>query len=141
MKTKCGAETTSGNPCSTEFGLCDQCGLCFQHCDHRAEERAAAKRKAGHATAKKYKAAGLKPDELPSLESLEAAQEWLEIIGRAVTTGRLTDKAARAAIQAVREWVQAEGARFTNEQLEAVQQRLEAVEGDGKARPGLGVVR
>ncbi len=47
-------------------------------------------------------------NEPPELRTHEDAQNWLETIGRAVATGRLSDRQAQAAIRTVAEWVKAE---------------------------------
>lgn len=56
---------------------------------------------------------GLDARELPPLESHGDAKLWLERIGRAVSTGRLGDKEANAAIRAVSEWVRAHEGELT----------------------------
>jgi hypothetical protein len=68
---------------------------------------------------------GLDPDELPPLDSHDAAKTWLEIIGRAVTTGRLGDKAAQAAIRAVRNWLEAEADRLEREKIREMEEAIE----------------
>ncbi|MCH1571650.1 MAG: hypothetical protein OXU33_05530 [Gemmatimonadota bacterium] len=72
-------------------------------------------RKGGLATKQRLSSPGLDPAELPELRTHEDAQGWLETIGRAVATGRLSDRQAQAAIRAVAEWVRAEGDRQTAE--------------------------
>ena len=65
-------------------------------------------RRGGLATKRRGMSPGLAAEELPKLQSHEDAQAWLETIGRAVATGRLSDRQAQAAIRAVAEWVKAE---------------------------------
>ncbi len=72
-------------------------------------------RRGGLATKRRFSSPGLEPNELPELKTHADAQLWLEIIGRAVATGRLSDRQAQAAIRAVAEWVRAEGERATAE--------------------------
>ena len=87
-------------------------------------------RKGGQATKKKLSSPGLEADELPPLKTHEDAQAWLETIGRAVATGRLSDRQAQAAIRAVSEWVKAEGERATAEVVDELRAEVERVRAD-----------
>lgn len=80
---------------------------------------------------------GLDPEELPPLGSHSDAKRWLEAIGRAVATGRLGDRPAQAAIRAVSEWVSTLGEELVAEDVEALRDRLEALEGELGGRPTL----
>ena len=51
------------------------------------------------------------PDrELPPLDSIEAAARWYEVIGRAVSTERISDRSAAQMNRAVDGFVKAQGA-------------------------------
>ncbi len=87
-------------------------------------------RKGGLATKRKMASPGLKSDELPELRTHEDAQGWLETIGRAVATGRLSDRQAQAAIRAVSEWVKAEGERATAEVVNELRFEIDRVKAE-----------
>ena len=84
-------------------------------------------RKGGLATKRKNASPGLGAEELPDLRTHEDAQAWLQTIGRAVATGRLSDRQAQAAIRAVAEWVKAEGERATAEVINELRSDLDRV--------------
>ena len=87
-------------------------------------------RKGGLATKRRNASPGLDADELPELRTHEDAQHWLETIGRAVATGRLSDRQAQAAIRAVAEWVRAEGERATAEVINELRSDLDRVKSE-----------
>ncbi len=72
-------------------------------------------RKGGLATKRKMASPGLDPEELPELRSHEDAKAFLEVIARAVATGRLSDRQANSAVRAISEWIKAEAERTTAE--------------------------
>ena len=71
------------------------------------------------------KPTGLDTDELPALKSHADAQVWLEVIGRAVLTGRITDRIAQAAVKAVSEWIKAYGEQLTAVVLDELRGEVE----------------
>ena len=87
-------------------------------------------RKGGLATKRKAASPGLDPAELPKLRTHEDAQNWLETIGRAVATGRLSDRQAQAAIRATAEWVRAEGERQTSEVVNKLRAEIDRVKSE-----------
>ena len=93
-------------------------------------------RKGAEATAKRFHAKALDSNDLPPLDSPQAAETWLETIGRAVATGRLAHQDADAVTRAVREWLRAHDAGAVSAQLEA----LEATVNRLKSGKGLEVV-
>ena len=64
----------------------------------------------------------------------EDAQDWLETIGRAVATGRLSDRQAQAAIRAVSEWVRTAGERATAEVVDELRAEVDRVKREMAAR-------
>ena len=96
----------------------------------RKEAMAERGRKGGLATKRKAAGPGLDPAELPKLRTHEDAQNWLETIGRAVATGRLSDRQAQAAIRAIAEWVRAEGERQTSEVVNKLRAEIERVKSE-----------
>jgi hypothetical protein len=79
---------------------------------------------------------GLTADELPELTDHTSAKARLDLIGRAVLTGRIRDKVAHAATRAVSEWVKAHEGQLVSEDVEALRSRLEELERE-LGRPAL----
>lgn len=121
MAKQCGHEKDDGDRCEVGFGLCPDCGKCWTHCPHREKERQEARSRGGKETRKRYGADGLRDEELPPLEDVEAAERWLEIIARAVGAGRLSYKDGTAMVKAVKEFLRA------RERREALEKQLEEV--------------
>lgn len=126
MSSICGHEKSDGGTCEAGFGLCPDCGKCWSHCPHREEERQEARKRGGEATRKRYGAEGLRDEELPPLDGPEAAERWLEIIGRAVGTGRLSYKDGSTMIKAVREFITSQKVDLADK-LDRVEEQLEEV--------------
>ena len=79
-------------------------GRCPAHRPGARERLQAAGRKGAETAARKLKgAAGLDPDELPSLRTPQDAEAWLETVGQAVATGKLANRDGQVVVQAVRE--------------------------------------
>ncbi len=76
---------------------------------------------------KARQARGLDHDELGPLQSHQDAKRWLEVVGRAVASGKLGERAAQAVIRAVSEWVRAEGQRFTVTAVEKLREEVERI--------------
>ncbi|MGK7312550.1 MAG: hypothetical protein ACN0LA_09975 [Candidatus Longimicrobiales bacterium M2_2A_002] len=136
----CGAPTDSGDPCATPFGLCEECGKCFVHCEHRAEERRAARAKgARHSNAKRGKGRAPdvsmpEPETLPPPESMKDCAAWFSMLSWAVTVGRLhPDRAdkARAAVRDLRDLLLKDQDKRIDE-LQAVIQKLKKARKDGR---------
>lgn len=138
---KCGhPKADSGDPCQS-FASCDECGKCWAHCEHNEEERAAARRKGGHMTAKKRnEGEGLSADELPPLTDHEAAEVWTDAIGRAAATGRLPANAAQASLRAVREWRESHESGEVSDRLNALTDALDEWRRTGDPEPVLELV-
>lgn len=128
----CTANRKDGEPCQADFGLFED-GRCWHHSQLPAvvEQRAKARARGGISTAKKYtrQRSTFDPDDLPPLDSLAAAQTWLETVGRLRAEGRLSHNDVGAYARLVSEWVKAEGSRAVSEEVEALRARLEALEG------------
>lgn len=96
-------------------------------------------RKGAEATARKLRGEGIDPDALPPLDSHEAAQTWLEVIGRAVTARKLSHNEANAAIKAVSEWVKTHGERMTATVVQELRAEVERLKSRLDGRPRLEV--
>lgn len=121
---RCAGVNTEGLPCQSP--IVGEDGYCSAHRPGGEErmKRLAAK---GAAASRR---GGLDPDELGELHTHTDAQRWLEVIGRAVASGRLGDRAAQAAIRAVAEWVKAEGERATAEIVDELKTEIERLKRD-----------
>ena len=130
MHHMCRGRKADGNACGALSHLLDENGLCPAHRPGGREEMAERGRKGGLATKRRMASRGLDPAELPELRTHEDAQSWLETLGRAVATGRLSDRQAQAAIRAVSEWVKAEGERATAEVVNELRSDLDRVKSE-----------
>ena len=101
LMARCRAKNAEGKPCRAPEGMVDPITrYCPAHRPGATERlREAGKTGAEVSTRLKQKATGLSSDELPPLDSPQAAATWLEAIGRAVACGRLAiiEKAGHAA--------------------------------------------
>ena len=61
-------------------------------------------------------------------------EEWLEVIGRAVATGRLSHHQGRTIATTVREWLKAHEAGKVREQVERLEKQLRAIQVPGDKR-------
>lgn len=93
-------------------------GFCHAHGPGAEDRMAERGQKGGQAAARKRRQDGLSPDELPPLDSPQHAERWLEVIGRAVTSGRLGYQEAKAGVRAVKTWLGAHEAGEVTERLE-----------------------
>ncbi len=130
MHHKCQGKKADGTACGALPHLLDEDGLCPAHRPGGREAMAERGRKGGLATKRKNASPGLGAEELPDLRTHEDAQAWLETIGRAVATGRLSDRQAQAAIRAGAEWVKAEGERATAEVINELRSDLDRVKSE-----------
>lgn len=110
-------------------GLCAACRAVQEgEFETREEYFAEIGRKGGKNSKRRTTNAGLlDPDELPPLDSFEAAETWLDLAGRAVATGRPTDRRAQAVIRAVSEFRDLRSERLSQEELEALRERVEEI--------------
>ena len=126
---RCKAKNADGNPCRAPEGMVDPITrYCPAHRPGATERlREAGKKGAEVSTRLKQKATGLSSDELPPLDSPQAAATWLEAIGRAVACGRLANRDAVAATKAVREWLRAHEAGTVTEQVDELRRKVAAL--------------
>ncbi len=128
---RCKAIRVDGRPCRAPDRMLDAKGLCPAHRPGATERLREAGRKGAEVSIRlKQKATGLSSDELPSLDSPQAAATWLEAIGRAVACGRLANRDAIAATKAVREWLRAHEAGAMAEQVGELRRKVEELKKD-----------
>ena len=113
--SECKGQKADGTACGVLPHLLDENSLCPSHRPGGREAMAERGRKGGLATKRKNANPGLDPDELPVLRSHQDAKAFLEVIARAVATGRLPDRQANSAVRAISEWIKAEAERTTAE--------------------------
>ena len=129
---RCAGTRADGTPCQAPENLVDpDTGLCPSHSPGAPERLSEAGRKGAEATRRKhFTPSALDPDDLPPLRDHDSAKLWLERIGRAVATGTLSDRSATAAIRAVSEWLKAHEGALVAEDVQALRDRLEALESE-----------
>lgn len=92
-------------------------------------------RKGAEATARKWKGKGLDPDELPALDGPQAAAQWLQVIGRAVATGRLGHREGATVVRAVEAFLKAHDAGDIADQVGQIRAALDTFKKTGDASP------
>jgi len=99
-------------------------GFCLSHDPQRRETLQNAAQQGGKAMARRLRTQRLDDEDLPPLDCPHAAAAWLEIIGRSVATGRLSNRDADAVTRAVREWLKAHDAGEVADQVEGLKTQL-----------------
>ena len=98
-------------------------------------------RKGGRVTSSRMGKAGISDNELGPLNTHSDAKRWLELIGRTVCSGRLSERAAQAGIRAVEAWLKAEGERVTMTVVEDLKAEVERLKTNMSGANRLGVHR
>lgn len=121
----CRATKADGTPCASPARLVDpSSGFCPSHDPAKREMLMEAASMGGKAATRNRKAKGLDPDDLPPLDSYEAAETWTHVIGRAAALGTISSSAANAALRAVKEWREARDGGRISERLEALEKAM-----------------
>lgn len=127
---RCQGTKADGTPCGAAARFIDpDTGYCASHDPAKREKLLQAARKGGKATARRNARDGLKPDELPDLESPQDAAKRLDLIAQAVGTGRLGHQEGRTMTGAVKEWLKAFEAGSLADRVEELQQQLAEARG------------
>jgi hypothetical protein len=137
----CAGTNRRGEPCRSRVVRAD--GYCLRHSpDPAAIALAAAASLRGGATTRMARASQkrLHDDELPPLDSPEAAEEWCAIMARAVATGRITAHAGNAAMRAVGQFLVAHDAGRQAAKLKAITDALGEWRRTGNPKPVLKLV-
>ncbi|MFH1833761.1 MAG: hypothetical protein ABH877_01950 [bacterium] len=125
---RCKGMKADGKPCEAPERLVDpMTGYCLSHDPARREKLLGHCADGGKAIARRLRAKVLGETDLPPLASPQAAAAWLEIIGRAVATGRLSSRDADAVTRAVREWLKAHEAGDVADQIKALRETVAAL--------------
>lgn len=132
---RCRATNARGEPCGAPARLVDaETRLCASHDPECRERMREAARRGGEATARRLTRPGLDPEELPPLETPQDAARRLDLIARAVGTGRLGHAEGRSMTSAVREWLRAFEAGDVAERMEELRAQLDAIKGQERPR-------
>jgi hypothetical protein len=123
---RCRGDTAEGEPCQARPEWVNEDGWCLSH-DPSPEAARARKQRArlGGAVTAAKNSKGIDPDSLPPLDGPKAAARWTEVIGLAVTTGRLSSAQAQAGLRAVSEFLRAHEAGTVQDRIEELAARLE----------------
>ena len=137
----CSAMRDDGSPCGAPSNLVDpETGLCPSHSENARERLREAARKGGEATARKLKGKGLSDDEIPPLRSPQDAERVLEVVIRAVATGRLGHNEGRTIVRGVREFLRAHEKGVEADRIDALMDALAEWRRTGDPAPVLELV-
>lgn len=127
---RCSETTADGSSCGAPSNLVDpETGLCPSHDPENRERIREAARKGAEAKNRKDRIPGLDDDELPPLDSPQAAAKWCEVAGRAVATGRLGHHEAKAVVRAVREFLRSYSDGEIADRVEELQEKVARLKG------------
>lgn len=130
----CDGTNLDGTPCGAPPRLVDPSkGLCAQHDPERRDMMREAARRGGRASARKKR--GLITEDLPPLDSHDAAELWAERVGRAAALGTITSSAANAALRAVKLWIEARESGEVSERLDALERAMQEWRRTGDPQP------
>ena len=130
----CSHVGSDGTRCGAPEQFVDrETGFCRAHGPGSTERMASLGRKGAEAMAKRLRG-GLAAAEFGTLTTPKDAERWLEVVGRAVATGRLGHAEGRTVVSGVREWLRAHEAGHVAERLEELAGRLEQLRGGSVRR-------
>lgn len=125
---RCQGRKANGSPCGAPPGLVnEETGFCQAHDPEKAERRREIARKGAEASARARRGGGLEENELPPLDGPRAAERWLEAIGRAVATKRLTHAEGKALARIIREYLRAHADGAVSDKVEELQRKVSAL--------------
>lgn len=122
----CKGKRADGSSCGAPERLVDpSSGYCWQHDPANEKARIEAAKRGGAVAALKWKQQqALEDQELPPLDSPQAAERWSEIIGRAVALGRLSNSQGQTMLRAVNAFLKSHDAGTMAERLERLQEQV-----------------
>lgn len=125
---KCKHMYADGTRCGSPENFVDpDSGYCHAHGPGASERMAEHGRKGAEAKNRKDRAPGLDSEDLPPLDSPQAAAKWCEVAGRAVATGRLGHHEAKAVVRAVREFLRSHDAGEIADRVEELRSQVTAL--------------
>ncbi len=128
-----GGVTKDGVLCPTSRNLSATNGLCAFHDPERRDAfHRAGGRAGGAATAAKHRLAqlereaiaGIKPEQLGKLETVQDALRWTKAVGVALADRAITPSEANALLRVVKEWRSNEDLRLRREDLRALEEQV-----------------
>lgn len=135
---KCKGRKDSGEPCGAPENMVDEDGYCPAHRPDASERMAERGKKGAEVTNRRWKQdGGVSAEELGPLENHQEARRWLGVIGEAVTTGRLSHNAAKAAVQAVKAWAKIVEGEMDVEVKDELVDRINELEDKLAKKPNL----
>lgn len=130
-KRRCKGIKEDGERCGVTGGFVDKdSGYCPAHDPEKPDEMARRGSKGGQRSAEKRKMDGFTLEELAPLETYEDVERRLDLVVTAVLIGKIDDRTANAAIRGCKEWTATRSERQANEELEALQTRIDEVESE-----------
>lgn len=135
----CNGTNDAGDPCGAPPAVVGDDGWCDAHRPGSGKSEMSKRgQRGGLAATAKNRSPGLDPDDLPPLDSPEAAKQWAEIVGRNVASGRLGRSEGNTILKAISRWLSAEEHREAKEALEEMKRRTRLAEGIERFRPADG---
>lgn len=119
---RCKGTKADGEPCGApDRFVDDSTGYCPSHGPGASEKLSEWGRKGGSRSTKEH----LREEDLPPLDSPQAASQWLETVGRAVACGTLTHNEGKAVARLIREWLRTRDAGEMEERMEELEGKLD----------------
>jgi hypothetical protein len=87
-------------------------------------------RRGAETTARRLRGAGMRPGELPALDSIERAMAWFGILGQALAERRITHNDCREMRNCADTFIKSESEKLTHDTLNQTMQRLNRLEAE-----------
>ena len=116
QRRRCAGTNARGEACRSP--MVGEDGYCAAHRDGGSATMAERGRKGAESLKKHWRGQVLAETDLPPLRTPVDAEQWLEVVGRAVATGRLSHNQGRTIATTVREWLKAHEAGKVSRKIE-----------------------
>jgi hypothetical protein len=142
LEQRCTATKEDGIRCRVTVSLCPDCGRCFWHCPHRAEQRRAAASKGGKAGGpgkrwKKGRPHHARPDQAPPQpRTLDDCVRWSSWLAWAVSVGVIDSGTGRVAVQAIGQLVRSIEKRDLEREIDELRSQVKLLKRQYGARDG-----
>lgn len=124
----CDGTKADGSPCGAPPSLVnEESGFCPAHDPDNEERRQEIAKKGAEASVRARRGGGLEEDELPPLDGPRAAERWLEVVGRAVATKRLSHNEGKALARVIREYLRAHESGAMEDRVEDLREKVAAL--------------
>ncbi len=102
----------------------EETGLCPAHEPGARERLSALGRLGAEVTRRKWeRGRGIEPDELPDLVTHKDAIDWIQTVGRAVASGRITHNQGSTMVRVIEAWLKATDS-ITKPQVEELRHQI-----------------